>query len=138
MGKHSTPNSIKVMHGERNKDRFNLEGVDVEKLKSIPDCPQWFDVKTKLIYEYKAEYLLNLKLLTALDVDYLLMLCLLQSKMFKLWEAGETPSMSMYTQFDKFSSKLGFTVIDRQKMPTQKDEGLSKREERKLKMMKNK
>lgn len=126
MGKHSTPNSIKKLHGERNLSRFNVEGVDVEKLTSIPECPQWFDIDQKAIFEEKAQWLVNLKLLTAMDVDYLEQLCLLQAKMIKLWKAGETPSMSMYTQFDKFSSKLGFTVIDRQKMPAQKEDKSNK------------
>ena len=116
MGKNSTPNAMKVLNGEKNKERFNPEGVAVEKLSSAPECPDWMDVRAVKLFERKSGLLLGLQILTKMDLDYLYQLCALESKMIKLWSAGETPNMSMFTQYDKFCSKFGFNIVDREKL----------------------
>ena len=125
------PNAIKRLKGEKNKERFNPDGVPVEKLSDTPECPDWMDVRAVKLFERKSKLLLGLQILTKMDLDYLYQLCSLESKMIKLWAAGETPNMSMFTQYDKFCSKFGFNVVDREKIHAPSQEQKSRWSDRK-------
>ena len=116
MARHSQPNNIKVLKGELRPERFAPDGVDVAKLSDLPEPPQWWDFRTVQFYQEKGMLLLANNLLTALDIDYLFKFCWLAVKIDRICESQDTPSMSMYTQYDKFSAKLSLTVIDRQKV----------------------
>ena len=124
MARHAQPNNIKKLKGEARPERFAPDGVDVAKLSDLPDPPQWWDVRTVKFYEEKGLLLLANNLLTALDIDYLWKFCWLAVKIDRICEAQDTPSMSMYTQYDKFSAKLALTVVDRQKVKA--DTGIKK------------
>ena len=124
MARHSQPNNIKALKGEARPERFAPDGVDVKKLSDLPEPPQWWDVRTVKFYEEKGALLLANNLLTALDVDYLFKFCWLAVKIDRICESQDTPSMSMYSQYDKFSAKLALTVVDRQKVKG--DSGIKK------------
>lgn len=104
------------MKGSTHKDRYLPDGVDTEKLTELPDPPQWWDVKVVEFYQKKGGQMIAHNMLTILDVEYLGMYCLLYCKMNKLWQADETPSMSMYTQLNSFAAQMGLNPISREKM----------------------
>lgn len=116
MARHAQPNNIKALKGEKRPERFAPDGVSVDLLGELPDPPDWWDIRTVKFYQEKGALLLANQLLTALDIDYLFKFCWLAVKIDRICEAQDTPSMSMYTQYDKFSAKLALTVIDRQKI----------------------
>lgn len=122
MARHSQPNNIKALKGETRAERFAPDGVSVDLLGKLPEPPQWWDVRTVKFYQEKGALLIANGLLTALDVDYLWKFCWLAVKIDRICESGETPSMSAFTQYDKFSAKLSLTVIDRQKVKSTVDD----------------
>ena len=117
MGKSKDPNNIRMLKGDQHKDRYSPSGMNVEKLTEVPKPPMWLNAKAKLKYKEKCSLLISHKLLTLMDLDSLAMLCALESKIIKLWQAGETPSMSMYSQYKSYSADFGLTVLSRERMP---------------------
>jgi|GEM_PF-4516414 phage terminase small subunit len=116
MARHPQPNNIKALKGEARPERFQPDGVETEKLMELPDPPEWWPIKTVQFYQKKGAQMIAHKMLTVLDIEYLEMYCLLYCKMNKLWQADETPSMSMYTQLNSFAAQMGLNPISREKM----------------------
>jgi len=114
MARHPQHDNIRKLKGDPNLDRY-ANAIDLPSVDELPEPPQWWDVQTVKLYEKKGAQLITHGMLTELDIEYLGYFCLLAVKVDKLWQAGETPSMSMYTQLNSFAAQLGLNPISRQK-----------------------
>ena len=108
-------NAIKALKGEKDKTRFLPEGISIHPLTELPPAPQFWRIEVVKMYEQKGAQLMAHGMLSILDIEYLGWYCLLGCKINKLWDAEETPSMSMYAQLNSFSAHLGLNPIGRQK-----------------------
>lgn len=110
------PNKVLELRGEKNKDRFLPDGVKVDKFDDIPDAPDWLGGRALNLFKHYCGLLVPLNILSPNDINSLAMFCKLEAKMIMLWQADETPSMSMYTQYKQFASDFGLTILSREKM----------------------
>ena len=115
MARHPQHDNIRRLKGDPNKDRYHADAIEVEKLTDLPEPPDWWTVNTVKFYERKGAQMIAHNMLSILDIEFLEMYCLLYCKMNKLWQADETPAMSMYTQLNSFAAQLGLNPISRQK-----------------------
>ena len=106
------PATLKIISGTVRKDRKQKESLDIPKIKEIPDAPTWlpnaFAVQE---YERLAALLKNLGLLTEGNINSLCHLCALHGKMVQLYNAGETPPMSMVAQYRNLTLDFGLPPI---------------------------
>ncbi len=121
MAKPHEPNNIKRLKGDPNKNRYLPDGINIEKLKQSPPPPEWLDNRAVDLYNFYSQVLIANKLIAITDINALCHLCKLESAMIKLWERGEVPPMSMYSQYKWLINDFGLTVISRERMPVPKD-----------------
>ena len=139
MARISTPNNIKILNGEKNKERFNPDGLDIEKLNSIPEPPMRINPRATEFYNRYCTFLIANELLTNLDLMQICHLSSVDAYVESCFEEGDAPSAAYIALTKSISADFGLNVISREKIPVKKeDKGLSKREERKLKMAKSK
>ena len=108
-------NNLKALKGEKDKTRFLPDGIEIDLLTQLPPAPQTWDIKVAKFYEKKGSQLIAHGMLSILDIEYLGWYCQIGVKIDKLWEAGETPPMAMYSQMNSLSAHLGLNPIGRQR-----------------------
>ena len=139
MARISTPNNIKILNGERNKERFNPDGLDIEKLSSIPEPPMRINERATEFYNRYCTFLIANELLTNLDLMQICHLSSIDAYIETCFENDEMPAAAYLGLTKSISADFGLNVISREKIPARKeDKGLSKREQRKLQMSKSK
>ena len=115
MAKIPEHNNIKRLKGEKDKRRFLPDGISIEPLTELPPPNENWDIKVVKMYESEGAKLIAHGMLSTLDLKFLGWYCLLGTKLERLWDAGETPSMSMVSQLTSMSGYLGLNPIARQK-----------------------
>jgi len=110
------PNNIRSLKGERHKDRYLPDSVQVKTLTELPEPPEWWSDETVKIYQDKGRLLLAHQMLTELDISYVQQLCLIESKLNEIWKSGDIPQGILITQFNSYCAYAGLSLISRQKI----------------------
>lgn len=110
------PNNIRALKGERHKDRYLPDGIQVDTLTEIPEPPAWWAPEAAELYQHKGKLLLAHNMLTELDLNYIQQLCLIENKLNQIWQSGEVPPGVLITQFNSYCANAGLSFVSRQKV----------------------
>ena len=82
--KPSKPTYLKVLEGEKNKDRINPE--EVEPTKKAPECPDYLDAETSATWKELSPILERLGLLTEVDGYAFENLCITRTRIKAVYD----------------------------------------------------
>ena len=132
MARHSAPNTIKLLKGEKNKNRLNDDFIDVDKITEIPDCPEWMTEDGIDLFNKYCTALISVNLFTDLDVWALQDLAQLQSYCNNCWLVDGRPAASVYISLvHTMRASFGLNGLAREKIKPQAKEQNSRWSDRK-------
>ncbi len=140
-GRRPKPTILKLLYGEKNKDRINKNEPKPIPIIEIPPCPDALDGEARKEWERQAPELVRIGLLTKIDVGVFVMMCQAWgnfiesiSKLKKhgllLKEKDEKIKINPYhrimqeniTQYLRIAVELGLTPSARSKISIKKTE----------------
>lgn len=110
-GPSKKPAVVKSLRGTKRKDRAQPEPeVSLDPLTELPDAPDWLP-NSHAVKEWErlGPILISLGLLTDASLSPFAHMCALHGKVLQLWNAGETPTGHLYSQYLKFCDGFGLT-----------------------------
>ncbi len=77
VGRPLKPTALKLLEGEKNKDRINTNEPKPEQI--IPECPKWLNKQAKEEWNKKSKELFEMGVLTNVDDTFLALYCFMVS-----------------------------------------------------------
>lgn len=95
-GRKATPTALKKIRGTNQPCRINNNEPEGEKIVKLPPAPKWFTTLAKLIYKKKGKELMNMNLLTKIDLDMFVSYCIEYATYLETSEQlSQIPSMAL-------------------------------------------
>lgn len=102
------PRQLKAIAGTERKDREAPEGVKFDTLSDVPPAPEWLpNAHAVKEWDRCAPILVANNLLTELNLSMLGVMCALLGKIVQLFNAGESPTAHLLSQYNKFCNDFG-------------------------------
>lgn len=150
------PRHLKVSQGTYRPDRDNPHAPEFEPLSSIPNPPKYFDDEAVEIWNRVAGELVNVRALTAVDVDqlahYVTALQIIEQSTQQMRKRGgliqqpsrgkksPSPWFQIFSQalttVNQLSAKFGLSPVDRLKLVVKPIDEENKKEKALMKLVK--